>query len=335
MKLNRNNEVYKETAAYFAVTLALALAGLRFSGRRCALLVFVCGFLLCALHYYFAAGRYKKIAELSKELDKLLHGEGSFSVPDCSEGELSILTSEVEKLTVRLREQSDALLADKIHLTDAIADIFHQLRTPLTSMNLVVSLLSSEDLGYEKRIELTRDLKRQLERMQWLVEALLKMSKIDAGTAVFEKKNVKVKDLIEKASQPFLIPMELRGIRFETVCKDESLEGDIAWLTEAVGNLIKNATEHTGEGGSVCVACRETALFTELTVEDSGEGFDEADIPHLFERFYKGSNASEGSIGIGLALSRSIITAQGGTVKAENRKDGGARFVIRFYKNII
>ena len=129
--------------------------------------------------------------------------------------------------------------------------------------------------------------------------------------------------------------MELKGLELKIKTGGESFTGDLAWSVEAIGNLLKNAMEHTPDGGSISVVAMETPLFTQIEVEDSGEGFFEEDIPHLFERFYKGKNSGEGSIGIGLALSRAIITSQNGTIKAENSERGGAKFTVRFYKNIV
>ena len=126
--------------------------------------------------------------------------------------------------------------------------------------------------------------------------------------------------------------MELKDIAFKTDIHGESFVGDMPWSAEAFGNLIKNAVEHTAPGGTVCVRANETALYTEITVCDDGEGFTEEDIPHLFERFYKGRNAAQGSIGIGLALTRAIITAQNGSITARNNENGGASFVVKFYK---
>lgn len=304
-------------------------------GPALAVCVLLLGLAFSMVHLYFSSRRFKRVADLSESIDRVLHGTESIVIKGSDEGELSILSSEIQKMTVTLREQTELLKADKIRLTDAIADIFHQMRTPLTSMNLVVTLTTDEDLSYERRVQLTRELKKQLERMQWLVEALLKLSKIDAGTAIFVSEPVKVRELLSKASEPFLIPMELRGQELKISVSDEEYMGDLYWSVEAIGNLLKNAMEHTPEGGSVIVIAKETSIYTEITVEDTGSGFAQEDIPYLFDRFYKGKNASEGSIGIGLALSRAIITAQNGTIKAENREGGGARFIVRFYKTIV
>ena len=290
---------------------------------------------LSAAHIRFARKRYRQMAELAQSLDRILHGQEAELIDESAEGELSILNSELHKMTARLKEQSDLLTADKVHLTEAIQDIFHQIRTPLTSMNLIVSMLGAEDLPYERRLELTHELKRQLERVQWLVETLLKLSKIDAGTAQFRRDSVLVRELIGKAADPLRIPIELREQTLTVQAADEHFTGDIGWTAEALSNLLKNCMEHTPIGGSITVTASETPLFTELVIEDNGPGFDKADIPHLFDRFYRGKGASDESVGIGLALARSVVAAQNGTLTAANVPSGGARFTMRFYKSVI
>ena len=330
----RNPEVRKELIAYEIITLVGAVFASFFS-LVSALFVLLIGVALTVAHLFFSQRRYNKIADLSNSLNRILLGQQSVLINEMNEGELSILYSEIHKMTMRLKEQADLLLADKRGLTTAIEDIFHQLRTPMTAMNLTISLLADENLTYEKRIRLTHDLKRQTEKMSWLVDSLLKMSKIDSQSAVFQTESVSVKELIGKASSPFLVQMELKDVAFKTNIYEECFQGDILWSTEAFGNLIKNAIEHTAPGGTICVTANETALYTEITVSDNGEGFAQVDIPHLFERFYKGKNATQGSIGIGLALSRAIITAQNGTIAAKNNADGGAEFVVKFYKTVV
>lgn len=330
----RNPEVRKELIVYAVITLVTAVAASFFSPVS-SVLVIILGAALTAAHFFFSRQRYNKIAELSNSLNRILLGQQSVLINEMNEGELSILYSEIHKMTMRLKEQTDLLLADKRGLTMAIEDIFHQLRTPMTAMILTISLLADENLTYEKRIRLTHDLKRQTEKMSWLVDSLLKMSKIDSQSAVFQTEPVSVKELIGKASSPFLVQMELKDIAFKIDIHDERFVGDMLWSTEAFGNLIKNAVEHTAPGGTICVTANETALFTEIIVSDNGEGFTQEDIPHLFERFYKGKNATQGSIGIGLALSRAIITAQNGTIAAKNKADGGAEFVVKFYKTVV
>ena len=162
------------------------------------------------------------------------------------------------------------------------------------------------------------------------------MSQINAGVVTFRKDKVPVKELIEKVCEPFIIPMELKEQTLCTVASHESFTGDLYWTAEALGNIVKNCVEHTPSGGSISITARETPIFTEITVCDSGAGFAPEDIPHLFERFYKGKNSSPQSIGIGLALARAVIAAQNGTIKAANRIGAsGAVFTLKQYKAVI
>lgn len=278
--------------------------------------------------------RYRRLAELSNDIDRILHGEGNVSLEKYSEGELGILQSEIYKMTVRLREQSNNLKKDKIYLADSIADISHQLRTPLTSVNLLVSLLSEENITQERRQKLTHELYELLSRIDWLVSTLLKISKLDAGTVAFQKEELSLDELISKSVSPLLVPMELRSQKLE-IQTDGSFCGDVSWTCEALGNIVKNCMEHTPDGGEIKITASENSLYAEIIIEDNGKGILTEDLPHVFERFYKGKNSGEKSFGIGLNLARMIVTSQNGTIKAENGEKTGAVFTIRFYKGTV
>lgn len=257
-------------------------------------------------------------------------------ITENKEGELSILSSEIYKMTVMLKEQADALKKDKKYLNNSIADISHQLRTPLTSMYLIIPQLQKSDLTYEKRMELVKELNILLKRIDWLVSSLLKVSKIESGTVTFKKEKVSILHLINKAMEPLIIPMELREQKLILDIKDDtSYLGDFSWSVEAIGNILKNCIEHTQRQGIIHVSSTENAVYTEIIISDNGTGIDEEDIPHLFERFYKGKNSSNSSIGIGLALSRMIINEQNGAITVKNNYDKGTKFTIRFYKGTI
>ena len=334
MRELRNREYRLEWVAYGVVTAIFAVVGFIVQPLF-GVLFLLCGGMFMGLHFAFTRRRYRAIAELSRDMDRILHGQETLLIDGNDEGELSILRSEVQKMTVRLKESADALLADKKYLTRAMEDIFHQLRTPLTAMNLEVSLLGGEDLPYERRLQLTRELKKQLEHTDWLVETLLKMSQLDAGTVKLRADSVSVRELVERAAGSLMIPMELRGQELRIDVREEHFTGDLAWTAEALGNMLKNCMEHTPAGGTITVTAAETPVHTRIVVRDTGPGFHGEDIPHIFERFYKGKDAGSGSIGIGLAMSRMVIAAENGTVTADNPPDGGARFTIRFYKGAI
>ncbi len=284
---------------------------------------------------FFTKKRYDRLKNLAADADRMLHGERTLNFTSYQEGELAILANEVEKLLLRLTEQSDTLLKEKRYLSDSLADISHQLRTPLTSLHLLLTRLL-EETDESGRRRLAYEGGRLLDRVDWLVNALLKISKIDAGTAVFARERVDASNLVENAIGPLGIPMELRE---QTVVKEiddrAGFVGDAAWSVEALGNIFKNCMEHMGQGGTLWIRVEENHLYTEIVIEDNGPGIDPEDLPHLFERFYKGKDALDSNVGIGLALARMIVCAQNGTLKAENRTEGGARFTMRFYKGVV
>lgn len=283
------------------------------------------------LFWRFTAARYARLANLADELDHLLHEEDRLFVADAEEGELAILQSQLAKLTVRLREQNDALKREKVYLADSLADIAHQLRTPLTSVNLVFTLLKDEQDPARRRA-LLREGTALLTQMDWLLTTLLKISRLDAGVVALQHAPVPLAELVDTAAEPLRIPLELHDIALDVqISPAAAWQGDRLWLAEALRNILKNCMEHTPDGGHITVACDDNPLFTALTIRDSGPGFAEEELPRLFDRFYRGQGSGTG-YGIGLALAQSIITRQGGTITAKNADGGGALFVIRFEK---
>ena len=280
-----------------------------------------------------ARRRYRNMARLADDLDAVLHGRPGVTLSQYTEGEVSLLRSQLQKLVVRLSEQAAQLQQEKSQLAEAMADISHQLRTLLTAMRLTLSLLEQEELTPQRRLALMRELKKLTGRMEWLVEALLKMAQLDAGTVVFHPQDTTAAELVRRAAEPLEVPMEVRSIRFTAQVGEERLTCDVPWSTEALGNILKNCMEHAASW--VQVTARETAIFTEITVQDDGPGFDPEELPRLFQRFYRGKNAGENNFGIGLSLSRQVLAQQNGTVQAENVLTGGARFILRWYKGTI
>ena len=287
--------------------------------------------------YVYKMRKYKKsLRRLSGEMDRILHGSGELVLGNYEEGEISILRDEIYKMTVRLREQSETLTEDKEALADSLADISHQIRTPLTTLNLMTARMMQEGDDPEQRKRILREMNRMLERIEWLITALLKISKLDAGAICLEPADISMEGFLKKVMEPFEIQMDLRDQR----CRIEGAEGmtftaDEAWTLEAVRNVVKNSLEYTPDGKALEISCVNNPLYTEISVCDSGPGIDPEDLPHLFERFYKGKNAGSCSFGIGLALAQSIMSRQNGVIRAENRKEGGSRFRIRFYKQTI
>jgi len=322
-----------ELTTLILISALLTFSPFYLSTIGCICVLTAC-FVLNCCYFRFLRKRRERLKELSMQLDLLLHEDTPLPISEYCEGELSILANQLQKVTLRLQESAEQSRADKLALAQSLADISHQLRTPLTAMNLTAAMLREPGLSEQRRLELSRELQTLLSRTDWLVETLLKLSKLDAGTVELRREQVPVRELIDRAAAPLSIPLELRGLQLAVSCSSESLTADPVWTAEAIGNLLKNSMEHTPSGGTITVNAQQTALYTAITVEDTGCGFDEADLPHLFERFYKGKNASESSCGIGLALARTIIAAQNGTIQAMNTGTG-AKFLIKFYHQVL
>ena len=255
---------------------------------------------------------------------------------DNVEGELSALKNDIYKVTVMLAHQADLLQKDKLYLADTLADISHQLKTPLTSMMVMTDLLEQPDLPAEKRREFTGHIRSQLQRMEWLISSLLKLSKLDAGTIRFKKEQVFLPKLIEKATEHLMLLMDVKQ---QTLVLDGDSQtyflGDPDWSAEAMTNLIKNCIEHTPSGGTIHIQYESSILATQIIISDTGEGVSKEDLPHIFERFYKGKNSSRDSVGIGLAMAKNIIQRQNGTIEATSEIGKGMTFTIKFYRSIV
>lgn len=283
-------------------------------------------FIVCLI---FTKLRYRRIAELSGYLHRLTNGRPVLDIRENAEGELSILKSEIYKATVALTEQADALSKDKQGLANALSDISHQLKTPLTSLSIMADLLESDNLPPEKRREFITSMRDRLGKMEWLVLSLLKLARLDADAVTLRDVSIPLSELVKNAMMPMLIPMEIKVQTYHAEGDDISIICDLDWTTEALGNIIKNAVESTPEGGSISVSYGANALYAYVTVCDSGPGVAKDDVPHLFKRFYRGKNAGRDSVGIGLAMSLAIMRRQNGDIEVGN-ENGGA-FTLKFY----
>ena len=292
----RNPELRRALLVGGLLTFLASAAAMSLSGWQAACVALALGTVLLVLYGVELCCRYRAMARLAADIDAVLHGNGDIHLADYGEGEVSLLRSEVRKMTLRLREQSAQLEKEKLQLADAMADISHQMRTPLTAVNLLLTSLAGH-MDEESRGDV-RALRRQVAR----------------------------------AAEPFAIGMELRGQQLQVEASG-NVRCDPAWTAEALGNILKNCSEHMQEG-TITVWAEENAVASVVVIRDTGGGIAPQDLPHLFERYYKGENAPEQSVGIGLALSRSIAAAQNGTLTAAN-VPGGAEFTMKLYKGIV
>ena len=335
MQLFRNKEIKLFLLLYLIITI-IALVIAAFINVYTVILVIAICVTSILLFMLFTRKRYKAISDLSNQVDWILHGEYNVNLVPDEEGELAVLGSELSKMTLRLREQAERLEKDKRYLSDSLADISHQLRTPLTSIRMIVSRMSGENQSTEQQLADMRKIDILLDRTQGLISTLLKIARLESGTIQFAQESILVESLIHDTLEPLELLMDIKDIQLS--CKLEKkamVVGDRLWTMEAVGNILKNCIEHCVNGGTLDIHSTENPIYTEIVIADNGSGFSEQDLSHLFDRFYRGSNAGKESAGIGLNLSRMIIAQQNGTIKAENWPGGGAQFTIRFYKGAI
>ena len=299
-----------------------------------ALVGLVCtGFALLLVRYQ--RGVSAQVAGLSAYLRRIDAGDYALDVRDNGEGSFSLLKNDLYKVTVRLREQAELLQKDKTALSNLIADISHQIKTPLTSLGVLADLLVEDPPEADRRVFVER-LRAQLGRIQWLVTALLKLARLDAGTTAFKSEPVDVRRLIERALEPLQIPLEVKKQRLVVQGGEgASFTGDLNWSAEALTNVVKNCVEHTPEGGRIEISYGANALYAEIIVSDNGEGIASRDLPNIFNRFYRGERADENSVGIGLALAKAIFTAQGGDISVRSQPGMGTSFSIRIFRGVV
>lgn len=282
--------------------------------------------------FFYTKWRYEELDRLAEYLNRTNSGDYSLDLRNNEEGELSILKSEIYKVSVTLREQNSALIKERLNLVSGLSDISHQIKTPLTSMFVLTDSLRDSKLPEEKRLEFVNVINSQLERMQWLVTSLLKMSKLNANAVEFKKQKISARILIEKACIPLLIPIELKNQKLIIDCDDVFVNCDLNWTAEALVNIIKNCVEHTPKNGKIHIFSNDNPLYTQISIKDNGVGIDKNDLPYIFNRFYKGKNSSDDSVGIGLAMSKGIIASQEGSINVMSKKGEGAEFIIRLFK---
>ena len=291
--------------------------------------VFIC---LITISFYFFIKIYRDIKDMTDYVYHSSEGREYEMKNKNQEGQIGILKTEIMKMTTVLKEKVALLHSEKIFLNDTISDISHQLKTPMTSLMLLTDLMYN-DLDKEKKIEFLDRTNAQLSRMDWLIKSMLKLSKLEAKVIDFKTEKVNINELIRRSISPLSVPMELKNISLNiNGDKEASYIGDIEWSSEALGNIIKNCIEHTKEGGNLDISYEENPIYSEIVIKDNGEGIDKEDIPNIFKRFYKGKNSKSDSVGIGLAMAKSIIESQNGDIYVKSEKNMGTEFHITFHK---
>lgn len=288
------------------------------------LLIFIC----------YQKQRNRKIQELVDYIRKIEHGIYRIEIEENDEGELSRLQNELYKITVMLRESSELAGQQKKALADSVSDISHQLKTPLTSCLVLLDNLSeSENMTEETRRRFLSEITGQLTSVSWLVQVLLKLSRLDAGVVELKEEELSVSALIRGAVEKVGLLAEWKQIDIQVMGEEEPfIKGDRHWLEEALVNLIKNAIEHSPEDSEIRIQVEDNQVYTCIHVRDFGSGISYEDQKHIFERFYRSADAGEDSVGIGLALAQEIMKRQNGYLTVESEPGQGTVFYMKFLK---
>lgn len=272
----------------------------------------------------------KKIARCIEEINKKNY---SINIDENSEDELSILKNELYKITIMLKEDAENSKKDKLKLKDSLSDISHQLKTPLTSINIMLdNILDNPEMDSNTKEKFIQNIKREITNISSLVGEILKLSKFDASVIKFEEHQVFINDLVKSAISNVEMMAELKNINIEVNNQDNiKLVCDAKWQIEAITNILKNCIEHSKDDSTITIDIDSNKIYKQITIKDNGEGIDEKDLPHIFERFYKGKNSSKDSVGIGLALAKTIIEKDNGSIKVDSKKGKQTTFIIKYY----
>lgn len=334
-----NSEVSSMLSSY-GITDRVWAAAENDSNSLNLVIIFTCvcsgGGLIFLLLVVILQNRHRhQMMALTDYLKRVNSGSYELLPESNTEDESSLLRNEIYKTTVMLREQSELQKKGRESLKDSLSDISHQLKTPLTSINIMLdSLIEDEEMPAEIRSEFLHDIRNSANHISFLVQSLLKLSKLDADSVEFSFKDEDAGDILKESAKNTDVLSELKNVR--VICKSGppvSLCCDKKWLTEAVTNIVKNCIEHTESGGRVTLSASRNKLYTKLTISDTGCGIEKEELPHIFERFYKTKSSDENSVGIGLALTKAIVEKQGGYISAESEPGKGSTFIIRFFHN--
>lgn len=289
--------------------------------------------LLIIVNIYYHS-RNQKIQEIIKYIEAINNKNYDLKIAENTEDDLSNFRNELYKIAIMLKEQASQSINDKKALQTSLEDISHQLKTPLTSISIMLdNIRENPNMDEHTRQEFIYEISRQINWINWLVISLLKLSKLDSNTAVFVQKEIKVEDLINNVVKNLAIPIDIKQQNvIVNGSSDVMFVGDYNWQLEALTNIVKNCIEHTVENKNIYINWEENNFYTKIAIKDEGVGIDKKDVKHIFERFYKGKNSLENSVGIGLALAKSIIEKDNGYIICASELGRGTTFEIKYMK---
>ena len=312
-------EISKERGSFIKIDIAIIIAG---------------GIAVTIVLLSYNKKREEKISDINSYIGKVNRGNYKLKIEENGEDELTKLRNELYKTTVLLRETAENSEKEKTNLSNSLTDISHQLKTPLTSIRIMIDNIQNNPYMDEKtRNEFIEDISKQIDWISSLVISLLKLAKFDAGSIVMRDEEINVKKLIQNIISNLAILIDIKDIKIEeNISKQITLFADYNWQLEALTNIIKNCIEHSFDGGKIKIEAESNSVFTKIIITDEGEGIEKKDLNRIFERFYKSEKSSENSIGIGLALAKTIIEKERGYIKVESEVGKGTKFEIKYLK---
>ena len=334
-----NNESTEEMLSHYGInnTLIEEVENKKYSSIKYNILIILLGFVLFLLiNLIYTKKENKTKKEKIEYIKKLNEKKYELKIEENTENELSKLKNELYKITVMLKEEAEESMDAKKTLKVAIEDISHQLKTPLTSMSIMLdNIIENPDMESDTRNLFIHEINRQIKWINWLILSLLKLAKLDSNTIEFEKNNINVQNLVNNVIKNLEIPIDIKEQKIIiTGDKNTSFVGDYNWENEAITNVLKNCIEHTDKNKNIYIKFEENNFYTKIEIIDEGNGIDKEDLKHIFKRFYKGKNSSESSIGIGLALAKTIIEKDNGQIVCTSEVNKGTKFEIRYMKNM-
>lgn len=335
---NKNNDINEILEKYSIDNKILdGIENKKYSSIRYNILIILLGFVLYLLiNIIHERKENKTIREITEYIKKINEKKYELKIEENTENELSKLKNELYKITIMLKEEAEESMDAKKTLKVAIEDISHQLKTPLTSMSIMLdNIIENPDMESDTRNLFIHEINRQIKWINWLILSLLKLAKLDSNTIEFEKNNINVQNLVNNVIKNLEIPIDIKEQKIIiTGDKNTSFVGDYNWENEAITNVLKNCIEHTDKNKNIYIKFEENNFYTKIEIIDEGNGIDKEDLKHIFKRFYKGKNSSESSIGIGLALAKTIIEKDNGQIVCTSEVNKGTKFEIRYMKNM-
>lgn len=312
-------EISKERGSFIKIDIAIIIAG---------------GIAVTIVLLSYNKKREEKISDINSYIGKVNRGNYELKIEENGEDELTNLRNELYKTTVLLRETAENSEKEKTNLSNSLTDISHQLKTPLTSIRIMIdNIQNNPDMDEKTRNEFIEDISKQIDWISSLVISLLKLAKFDAGSIVMRDEEINVKKLMQNIISNLAILIDIKDIKIEeNISEQITFFADYNWQIEALTNIIKNCVEHSFDGGKIKIEAESNSVFTKIIITDEGEGIEKNDLNRIFERFYKSAKSSENSIGIGLALAKTIIEKERGYIKVESEVGKGTKFEIKYLK---